>query len=243
MLFGAYFWDMDYTKKAFVVMIQPPKEPISPWMLLLWSPRIFILQRHSILLFGGETPIEELNWWIGGSPIFAAEQGIRHEDHETEVDQAELRNDGSPVEDVENEEPSNIQPSQSPHSSVPEDPPPSENALEVSTSAAPLHVDILDASTGHDILPFRHNRGKPPNRYSPDEERRKSKYPIANYISSQALSEPLKKFNQTMSSCHVPCNVKEALSNPDWADAMHEELEALKKKIPGGWFHYQKEKK
>ena len=39
-------------------------------------------------------------------------------------------------------------------------------------------------------LPFRHNHGKPPNRYSPDHETSKSKYPIANHISTQKLFEP-----------------------------------------------------
>jgi hypothetical protein len=44
------------------------------------------------------------------------------------------------------------------------------------------------------VLPFRTNRGKPPKRYSPDDEKRRSKYPIANYMSTKRLSEPLKGF-------------------------------------------------
>jgi hypothetical protein len=117
---------------------------------------------------------------------------------------------------------------QSPHSSVPEDPPPPENVPEVSTPTAPLHANVLDSSTSY-VLPVRHNRGKPPNRYSPDEEERKSKYPIANYVSTQGLSKPLKAFTQTLSSYHIPSSVEEALSDPEWAQAMQEELEALKK--------------
>ena len=78
------------------------------------------------------------------------------------------------------------------------------------------------------MLPFRHNRGKPSNRYNPDEER-KSKYPIANYVSTQGLSKPLKTFTQTLFSGHIPNIVEEVLSDPKWAQAMQEELEALKK--------------
>ena len=79
-------------------------------------------------------------------------------------------------EEAENEELENTEYPQSPHSSVPEDPPPPENVPEVSTPIAPLHANILDSSTSY-VLPFRHNRGKPQNRYSPDEEERNSKYP------------------------------------------------------------------
>ncbi|XP_035541546.1 uncharacterized protein LOC109013191 isoform X3 [Juglans regia] len=45
----------------------------------------------------------------------------------------------------------------------------------------------------------------------------------------KGLSKPLKTFTQTLSSCHIPSSVEEALSNPKWAQAMQEELEALKK--------------
>ncbi|KAL6348311.1 hypothetical protein AAG906_005610 [Vitis piasezkii] len=101
------------------------------------------------------------------------------------------------------------------------------NVPEVSTPTAPLHANILD-STSY-VLPFRHNRGKPPNKYNPDEEERKSKYPIANYVSTQGLSKLLKTFTQTLSSCHIPSCVEEALFDPEWVQVMQEELEALKK--------------
>uniref|UniRef100_A0A2N9FXX4 Integrase catalytic domain-containing protein n=1 Tax=Fagus sylvatica TaxID=28930 RepID=A0A2N9FXX4_FAGSY len=112
-----------------------------------------------------------------------------------ETEHAELRNEEPGNEEAENQEPESPQ---SPHSSVPEDPPPPENVPEVSTPTAPLHANVLDSSTSY-VLPVRHNRGKPPNRYSPDEEERKSN------------------------------SVEEALSDPEWAQAMQEELEALKK--------------
>ena len=112
------------------------------------------------------------------------------EQHEVppEIEHVELRNEEPRDEEAENEEPENTEYSQSPHSSVPEDPHPLENVLEVSTPTALLHANILDSSTGY-VLPFRHNRGKPPNRYNPDEEERKSKYPITNYVFTQGLSK------------------------------------------------------
>ena len=152
------------------------------------------------------------------------------EPHEVplEIEHVELQNEELGKEEAENEEPENTEYSQSPHSSVPEDPSPLENVPEVSTPTAHLHASILYSSTGYVFL-FRHNRGKPPNRYNPDEEERKSKYPIANYVSTQGLSKPLKTFTQTLSSCHIPNCVDEALSDPEWAQAMQEELKALKK--------------
>ncbi|KAL5826966.1 hypothetical protein ACOSQ3_018812 [Xanthoceras sorbifolium] len=74
---------------------------------------------------------------------------------------------------------------ESPRSSVPEDPSP-ENIPEVSSPTIPSHTNELDTSAGY-VLPFRHNRGKPPNRYSPDMEEKRSKYPIANYVSEMNL--------------------------------------------------------
>ena len=41
----------------------------------------------------------------------------------------------------------------------------------------------LDTSTGYH-LPFRHNRGKPPARYSSDVEGKGSKYPITNHVTT-----------------------------------------------------------
>ena len=180
----------------------------------------------------GETQVEETNWLM--APVGEHGTGNREvEPHEVppEIEYVELRNEEAEEpgnEEAENEEAENTEYAQSPHSSVPEDPPPLENVPEVSTPAAPLHANILDSSTGY-VLPFKNNRGKPPNRYSPYEEGRKSKYPIANYVSTQGLSKPLKTFTQTLSSCHIPSSVEEALSDPEWTQAMQEELEALKK--------------
>lgn len=63
-------------------------------------------------------------------------------------------------------------------SMVPEHPTP-ENDPEVRS----LNTNIIESSAGYK-LPHRHNRGKPPRRYSPDIEERRSRYPIANYVST-----------------------------------------------------------
>jgi hypothetical protein len=49
-------------------------------------------------------------------------------------------------------------------------------------------------------LPHRHNRGVPPNRYSPETEGRKSKYLIANFISAHNMSDAAKVFIEKVSS-------------------------------------------
>ena len=152
--------------------------------------------------------------------------------HNAGVVGAELRNEENEAPEngeVENEEPVNDEPknTEPPHSQVPEDPPP-RSISEVSTPTTSLQIDVLETPASY-ALAFRHNRGKPPNRYSLDEEERRSKYPIANYVSTQNLSEPLKTFTQTLSSFYIPRSVEEVLLNLKWAQAIQEELEALQK--------------
>ena len=79
------------------------------------------------------------------------------------------------------------------------------------------------------MLPFRYNRGQPPNRYSPDQESKKAKYSIANYMSTQRLSEPLKVFAYQLSTEYIPSTVEEALTDPQWTKAIMEEMTALQK--------------
>jgi hypothetical protein len=86
----------------------------------------------------------------------------------------------------------------------------------------------MDTLVGYE-LPFRKNRGKPPNRYSPELEDQRSRYPIANYVSIKKLSEPLKNFVNELSSHHMPTSVNEALDDSRWIQAMKEEMEALLK--------------
>ncbi|KAL6321217.1 hypothetical protein AAG906_016251 [Vitis piasezkii] len=155
-----------------------------------------------------------------------------------------LRFDWEPVVSVSNTEPDvdtepgvlplvteEQQPQQSivsPHPTVSKDPSP-KNILEVSSLNTPsTPVLTNDAHVGYE-LPYRHNRGKPPDRYSPTIEDRRLKYPIANYVSTKTLPEPLKTFSYALSSCQVPTSVEEAMKDPRWVQAMKEEMEALLK--------------
>ena len=67
-----------------------------------------------------------------------------------------------------------------------------ENIPEVSPSAPSLKND-LDITTGYH-LPFRSNRDKAPARYSPEETRKKSKYPISNHMTTKGWPDPLINF-------------------------------------------------
>ncbi|KAL3504297.1 hypothetical protein ACH5RR_034138 [Cinchona calisaya] len=75
---------------------------------------------------------------------------------------------------------------ESPHSSIPKDTS-LENILEVNSLTTPSHTNDVDTSAGY-VLPFRHDRDKPPNKYSLDFEKRRAKYPIVNYVSTRILS-------------------------------------------------------
>ena len=77
-------------------------------------------------------------------------------------------------------------------------------------------VQTLNSSndSGRYMLPFRYNRGQPPNRYSLDQESKKEKYSIANYMSTQRLSKPLKAFSYKLSTEYIPSTVEEALTDP-----------------------------
>ena len=78
-------------------------------------------------------------------------------------------------------------------------------------------------------LPFRHNHEQSPNCYSPDHGTSKSKYPIANHISTQKLSEPFKALVHKLSAYGVPDTVSEAMNNPKWIQVKEEEMKALQK--------------
>ena len=111
----------------------------------------------------------------------------------------------------ENEKPhSSVPEDKEPHSSIPEDPSP-ENTPKVSSPITTINDS--DNSVGY-TLPFKHNRGKPPHQYSLDSKERRSRYPIANYVSTQRLPKPPKEFVHKLSSHHIPNKVQEALSDP-----------------------------
>lgn len=56
------------------------------------------------------------------------------------------------------------------------------------------------------------------------QKKKKSKYSIANFISTQRLSESLKAFAYQLSFCYIPNNVENALPNPRCAQAIKEKL-------------------
>ncbi|XP_073265014.1 uncharacterized protein [Populus alba] len=129
-------------------------------------------------------------------------------DSPAQVDERELEEAKNDVEGIHenqlNGELVNQESQLTPLSAVPESP--TENNLEVSSSTVPPYNSDLKTPVEY-VLPFRHNRGKPPNRYSPDTEERRSKFPIANYVN----------------------NIADALADSKWAQAIQEEMEALKK--------------
>ncbi|CAL2251991.1 unnamed protein product [Prunus armeniaca] len=110
------------------------------------------------------------------------------------------------------------------NSTIPTDQSP-ENILEVTTPTRLVHLE--NKTIGYQ-LPFRQNHGKPPNRYSHDIGKT-SKYPIANHVSTEKLSEPLKTFVRQLSAIHIPTKVSEALKDPKWVKVIKDEMKALEK--------------
>ncbi|XP_075473306.1 uncharacterized protein LOC142504306 [Primulina tabacum] len=162
----------------------------------------------------GEPPNEEVNWL---ATTWLESEGI-----------SEQPNDGNTEGRLTEEHPTAEEPTRDgPPPLVPEGPSP-ENITEVSSHAISPFVDNLNSIVQYS-LPNRHNRGKPPSRYSPEVEDRISKYPIANYVSTHRLSEPLKAFAHKLSSDYIPQNIEEALRDPQWSQAIKEELKALEK--------------
>ena len=104
---------------------------------------VTFLQLYTIFPLQRETQVEVSNW------LMANEIGNR------EVEQHEAPPESEPIK-LRNEEQKNTEYPPSPHSSIPEGPPPPENVPKVSTPTAPVHATILDSSTGY-VLPFRHN--------------------------------------------------------------------------------------
>jgi len=170
----------------------------------------------------GETRDEEQNWvhfdW-STVPDTGTSEAPQGSDEHTEQPTEQLASS-------EHDTPPEVETSP-PHSTVPVVPSP-ENIVEVSHLDTQSDISNFNTPVGY-TLPFRENSGKPPKRYSPEDEERRSKYPIANYVSTRRLSEPLKAFVHVLSSTQVPAGVQEALSNPKWIQAIKEEMEALLK--------------
>jgi hypothetical protein len=167
----------------------------------------------------GETHDEEQNWVHFDWPNINTVIGEETEPHSVSVEQTEPST--SSAHDTLPDS------TTLPPFTVPTSPSP-ENIPEVSTLDTHLDNSNLNPPAGY-VLPFRTNRGKPPKRYSLDDEERRSKYPIANYMSTKKLSEPLRGFVHVLSSIQVPAGIQEALSDPKWTQAINEEMGALLK--------------
>jgi Reverse transcriptase (RNA-dependent DNA polymerase) len=100
----------------------------------------------------------------------------------------------------------------------------SENEVQVSNSE---NLNSNNSSTGY-RLPDRHNRGKPPKRWRPDEDS-EGNYAIGKFVTTEHLPNPLKKFDTILASVRVPERLEEAMSDPKWLEAMRVEMEALEK--------------
>jgi transposase InsO family protein len=148
--------------------------------------------------------------------------------HEASAESSDNVIEGNNLEDLEE-----------PPSTVPNDQS-LENTLEVSSPNN--HVNMINTPSGYN-LPFRKNRGQPPDRYSPNYEAKRSKYPIANHVSSQRLSDPLKAFVYQLSSDHIPTKIEEALNDPKWVQAIKEEMKSLQDNKTWNLVPLPKEKK
>jgi Reverse transcriptase (RNA-dependent DNA polymerase)/Integrase core domain len=100
----------------------------------------------------------------------------------------------------------------------------SENEVQSSNSE---NSKSNNSNTGY-RLPDRHNRGKPPKRFIPDEEG-EGNYVIGKFVTTEHLPSPLKEFDTTLASIRIPERLEEAMSNPKWLEAMRAEMEALEK--------------
>jgi Reverse transcriptase (RNA-dependent DNA polymerase) len=104
--------------------------------------------------------------------------------------------------------------------------------------------DHPQVSVSDYTLPPRKNRGKPPDRYVPEDGLNITvKYPITNYVSTKNLNQPLKDFSEKVLSLEIPRNIDEALKDPKWVQAMDIEMNALNKNVTWSLVELPKGKK
>ncbi|BBH05267.1 hypothetical protein Prudu_016608 [Prunus dulcis] len=77
-------------------------------------------------------------------------------------------------------------------------------------------------------LPVRKNRGIPKIQYEA-VPKAKVKYPISNYFCTNRLSAPHAMLIKQLDSLSTPSCVEEALMDPNWEQAMNDEMQALQK--------------
>ncbi|PRQ17544.1 putative RNA-directed DNA polymerase [Rosa chinensis] len=142
-----------------------------------------------------------------------------------EVVEAEAPSIQAPVSITENESEDTTVPSV-----VAPTPEPQLPGIEVHSSevCSPTDTNSSESNVGQYVLPNRSTRGQPPKRYEPTVHA-KSKYPVANYMSTRRLSKSYASFVNQISAVSVPNKVQDALGDPKWRKAMEEEMEALQK--------------
>ncbi|KAI5311811.1 hypothetical protein L3X38_040984 [Prunus dulcis] len=154
------------------------------------------MTHHSILHFRGRYEVKSkigATWKMIDRPKSRARDYSLPKSDQSPIHRDQTPDPPDPCEDISNSSPTptdNIeQQDEDPtsNSTVPIDQSP-ENIIEVTTPTT--LVNLEDKSIGYQ-LPSRQNRGKPPNRYSPNISRT-SKYLIANHVSIEKLFEPLK---------------------------------------------------
>ena len=109
-----------------------------------------------------------MNWWTWQG---FEDNPVQMSDGNEAVVSEEMRDNPDIIQEAPSESPKPK--NEEPHSSVPEAHFP-KNTPEVSYPIT--LINDLDNSVGY-TLPFRHNRGKPPHRYTPDFEKKKIKIP------------------------------------------------------------------
>ncbi|CAL8132821.1 unnamed protein product [Prunus armeniaca] len=77
-------------------------------------------------------------------------------------------------------------------------------------------------------LPVRKNCGIPKIQYEADPKA-KVKYLISNHVSTHRLSAPYAMLIEQLDSLSTPSSVEEALMDPNWKQAMSDEMQALQK--------------
>ncbi|XP_021828659.1 uncharacterized protein LOC110769068 [Prunus avium] len=88
-------------------------------------------------------------------------------------------------------------------------------------------------------LPVRKNRGIPKIQFEVDPKA-KVKYPISNHVSTHRLSAPHAMLIKPLDSLSTPSSVEEALMDPNWKQAMNDEMQAFQKNstwelVPPKW--------
>ncbi|KAL5580295.1 hypothetical protein UlMin_012737 [Ulmus minor] len=92
-----------------------------------------------------------------------------------------------------------------------------------SSNLKPGNIDpfFVDSNTSNDdmFLPIAVRKDK----------RTCTQHPISKFVSNHRLSPTFKSFVSQLSTIEIPKNVNEALDNPNWKEAMLEEMRALKR--------------